>query len=143
MAWRTTADAVKLILDFDPVNTIDPFIDTANNVVTNVCGAAGYSDETLELIERWLAAHYYCTLDPQYAAEKTLQAGVQFHGKTGKYLEASIYGQQAMSVDFKGLLAAWNKQMQSGGPVEVGAQWLGKDDPYGRYTDGYQYRDDS
>lgn len=139
---RTTEAAVKELIDWNPEIPVQPHIDTANDVVTNICGAAGYSTVTLELVERWLAAHYYSSVDPQYQAEKTLQAGVTYSGKTGMYLENSRYGQQAMSIEYKGLLSAWNDAMKNGGPVTVGAQWLGTCDPYavGRNlneSDGY------
>ena len=71
MAVRTTFDAVALIAEVDTDVSADlaPFIETANYLVTQLCASATklvnevetpfYDDVALELIERWLSAHFY------------------------------------------------------------------------------------
>ena len=112
---RTTSDLVKSILlqDYDELEAPDltPYIATANVIVTRVVACALAKDEALtdeeaELIERWLAAHYYVVSDQTYAAKATADASATFHGKTAMHIQSSRYGQSAIDIDASGCLAA-------------------------------------
>ncbi len=66
---RTTADLVEGIIEVDDTIPLDPFISVANELVTEYCLTAGYSDTRLELIERWLSAHFYSVRDRRVTSE--------------------------------------------------------------------------
>lgn len=126
---RTTEDQVRGILlkDYDSQNnpSLDPFIEAASALTDGVVAAAArkgvvLGDASLELIERWLAAHGYCMNDPQYSEKQTGRArGVYLGDKAVKGLDGSRYGQHAKLLDPTGYLKALDK---GGG---VGLYWLG------------------
>jgi hypothetical protein len=105
MAIRTTEAAVESIIEVDILIPLTPFIETANNLVDQVCLASGYSDATLELIERWLSAHFYATRDPRTSQEAVKGIMEEFEGTTKIGLNNTRYGQQALLLDTKGNLA--------------------------------------
>ena len=128
---RTTAAAVQAVLapgkDYDTEDepSLDPFIDTATAIVDRVEDCAVAKDRTLtdaelELIERWLAAHLYAMSDQTYASKSTAGASASFHGQTGMHLEATKYGQTALTVDYSGCLSAISKRQVAR------LVWLGK-----------------
>jgi len=123
---RTTSAAVAGILlsDLNSADVLTPFIEAANDLVTNVCVPLTYTATTLELIERWLAAHFYCIAKPQLEFEKVSEAVEKPQAKIDLHLNQTRYGQQAMSLDYKGGLANLNAGM---GKVRMGAFWLGTD----------------
>ena len=127
---RTDSIAVIALLDFVPAKSIDSHIEIANVMVTDCCAAATtatgadyYTAARLELIERWLAAHYCCVSFPRGKMEGTKNASQTKRGQTGKGLEATLYGQQAMSIDIAGGLKVANdgKYRQ----LTAGLSWLG------------------
>lgn len=137
---RTTATAVKGIITTVVSANLDPYIDSANELVTEVCASqlaadgvtAFYSTARLELIERWLAAHFYTIFDPRSASEKVSVITQRLQGKIDLGLDSSLYGQNAMRLDTKGGLAAMNNAMkkQEGtlagrGTIVGGAYWMG------------------
>jgi hypothetical protein len=115
MAIRTDEDAVKGIIEVDDSIDLTPFIEVANNVVDQVCLASSYSNATLELIERWLAAHFYATRDPRTNQESVKGIIEQFEGTTKVGLNNTRYGQQALLIDTAGNLAALDDVASSGG----------------------------
>jgi hypothetical protein len=126
---RTVATAVEGILGehYDSGNSpsLTPFINTATAVVDQVstCATARgttVSSATLELIERWLAAHFYTISDPIAQQKKTGEASAVFQGKTGLGLDGTSYGQNAMTLDHSGCL----RTMSRGRKATVG--WLGR-----------------
>ncbi len=119
MAVRTTPEAVAKIIEVDTslrslADILEPFIETASQVVTDVCGGSGYTDEKFELIERWLAAHFYGCFDPQLQGETAGPVTATYFWKTGYVLNQTRQGQQAMLIDTDGSLARYNKQMIDG-----------------------------
>lgn len=132
---RTTTTAVQTLLgaDYDTASSPDltPFVDTATAVVDDIEECDGdrdnvLSDARLELIERWLAAHFYALRDQPYQSKSTSAGGsaasATFQGRTGMYYEASKYGQAAVRLDKSGCLAA-----EAGAERRVaGITWLGK-----------------
>lgn len=131
---RTTDSAVQGIIDVDTDTypALTQFIDTANELVTEVCasvldddGNVYYSDTRLELIERWLAAHFYAVADPRAAMEKAGPVSQSLQHKVDLNLAVTTYGQQAMLLDTKGGLAALNGQATDGIQRSAGVVWLG------------------
>jgi hypothetical protein len=95
--------------------------------VNNVCVPEGLDDATLLEIERWLAAHFYSVLRPQLASSGASLARDSYGlGKAGFVLSATIYGQQAMMLDYLGGLAKVSKDAEQGKlKIQAGATWLG------------------
>lgn len=126
MAIRTEASKIRKILKVsNSVPSLDPFIETASNVVDTHCTASGYSDATLELIERWLSAHFVILYDRRRASEKIGPLSTSYEsGDLGMGLKATAYGQQALILDHKGSLAALQKQLE-GGASQFFMQHLG------------------
>jgi hypothetical protein len=125
---RTTTDVVAQIIEVDSAIDVEPFIEIANELVTEACGDAGYSDTRLELIERWLAAHFYAIRDNRVATEGAGTVNTTYQFRVGLNLNVTIYGQQALVLDTKGLLAALSKQAETGESKRPGLMWLGSDD---------------
>lgn len=135
MAIRTTADEVKKLVEVDTTISSDllPFITSASILVDKVCatklaadGVSNFYDAAeLELIERWLAAHFYTIRDNRIASEgvKSLTASYQF--SIGKGLSSSMQGQTAMMLDRAGGLASLSKSMEEGRGRKVGIVALG------------------
>lgn len=131
---RTTAAAVKLILapakDYDTGLAADltPFIDTASAMVDDIVscitakGGTALTAARLELIERWLAGHYYKVSDKTYSSRSTADASGAFDGQTAMYLESTLYGQTAIRLDSSGCLdAAGGKEQKVASAI-----WLGR-----------------
>ncbi len=104
--YRTTADLVCKIVQTPlvPVD-VEPFVRTANLVVTEHLGTSGLSEETLAEIELWLAAHFVCIHDQQLSAIGMGTANYRFNGKTGMGLDFTPYGQHVKFLDTTGVLA--------------------------------------
>lgn len=130
---RTTALLVGKIVEVDPTITdLSPFIDSANELVTEVCtsaqnedGSDFYTATRLELIERWLAAHFYKIRDQLLQSEQTGPVQASYGMKLALNLAVTTYGQQAMLLDTFGGLAQLNKATESG-RVKVDGFWLGR-----------------
>jgi hypothetical protein len=116
MAVRTDDAAVGLIIEADATISLTPFIETANALVTELCDVvpAVHDADRLELIERWLAAHFYSVRDPRPASESAGPVASTFMHKVGMHLNLTTHGQQAMMLDTSGALAQWNQDMQTG-----------------------------
>lgn len=114
MAIRTTDAAVKLIIKTKASISLTPFIEVASNLVDRCAVDSGYSAATLELIERWLSAHFYAIRDMRRDSEQvgTVQQDFQFKVDLG--FSVTMYGQQAMLIDKEGNLAALNRRIQDG-----------------------------
>lgn len=142
---RTSSASVQALLlpgrdyDTDDAPSLTPFIDTASAIVDDVDECAtdrGYTlgSTRLELIERWLAAHFFQQSDQGYASKSTAGASASFHGQTKMYLESTKYGQTAVRLDKSGCLQAIASEERKA----VQADWLGK--PPSTQTD-YSERD--
>lgn len=128
---RTTADNVKGIIEVDEDNIPDlsPFIDSANELVTECCGSAGYTATRLELIERWLAAHFYAIRDPRAVSETAGPVSARYQSKVDIGLHVTHYGQHALALDTEGGLAALNRRIQTGqAKPSAGLTWIGVED---------------
>ena len=125
---RTTENAVRGIIDVSPdVSDLTAFITPANELVTECCvdDDATLSDIRLELIERYLAAHFYTVYDPRYESEKAGSVSAKYQSKVDLGLSTSHYGQMAMTLDTTGGLAALNEKTKRGTPLTAGITWLG------------------
>lgn len=127
---RTTAAKVQGVLqgdyDAEGAPSLTPFIETATSLTDEVAtkaAAKGVSlgSARLELIERWLAAHFYAVSDQPFASNVTKGAEAVYQGKTGMGLESRFYGQHAMLLDTSGVLRAMNSPAG-----RASAAWLGK-----------------
>ena len=128
---RTTASAVIGILgEVDKTIDLAPFIETANLIVTKVCSAE--YDETddsdiaqLELVERWLSAHFFHIRTPELQSEEIGEAIDKFRNqKLGSGLLSTTYGNQAVALDTSGKLRGYAiaQSKQKGKPQLL---WLG------------------
>lgn len=137
---RTTATAVRKIIEVDASviavdADMDPFIEAASAIVDDVCatalkadGSAAYGATRLELIERWLTAHFIAVRDPRTTQEKAGTVGSTFEGSAAMHLNFTRYGQQAMMLDTQGGLAALQSSTTKGARVKVGVTYLGNND---------------
>lgn len=131
MPARTTAAKVKGIIRFDPsIDDVSPMIETANQLVTELCAnvspSPGYDADRLEMIERWLAAHFLAVQDPRYVSESLGAASVSYQqGQLGMNLSMTPYGQQALLLDTAGALAQKNFHVAQGKRAKVGMAYLG------------------
>lgn len=126
---RTSDAAVRLVLgpDYDSTYATTTAIETANNLVTRCCDTddTEYEAADLELIERWLSAHFYAVTTKQRASEKAGSVGESVQYKLGLNLAVTMYGQQALAIDTEGGLASASANAEAGGRRVVGATWLG------------------
>ncbi len=124
---RTNQTLVAEIIDITAGFDITPFIQTANSIVTRWCtdSTFGYTNDQLELIERWLSAHFYSIYDQLPQSEHAGVVSASYQGKTGMMLQATTYGQQAMVADYMGGLAALQKRLTEGVAPRPGVRWMG------------------
>ena len=114
MAVRTTPSAVQKIIEIDEgiipnLTDLDPFIEAASSIIDDVCVPLDYTDTKLELIERWLSAHFYAIRDQRRLREAAGSVSETFQTRVDLYLNVTIYGQQAQMLDTKGGLRSLNK----------------------------------
>lgn len=130
---RTNSGAVSGIIEVDTTIPLTPFIDTASMLIekvvataTNPDGSAYHNSADLEIIERWLAAHFYATRDPRATYEQASSVAEKVESKTDLGLHNSKYGQAAMILDTSGKLAAYNQSLTKGGVYrDLTLTWLG------------------
>lgn len=130
MAIRTTSALVQGVLGADygqkpsgELPSLTPYIRIANQVTDRVATAAvdnkniTLTSAELEVIETWLAAHFYTKMDPVYTSKSTGGASGSFvRGKT----EPEPYKDGAIAADYSGCVnAILNRFFAS-------ANWLGK-----------------
>ena len=119
----TTAAAVQAVLggNWDQTTDLTPFIDAAAEVVADAVTCAAVRSTTIsstkqELMERWLAAHYYTQMDPLYTSKSTGDA-------SGSFKDYG-YDKVAIALDPTGcLVRALN------GQKVATSFWLGKTEP--------------
>lgn len=127
---RTTSVLVKGILgdNYDTLVNPDltPAITAANMVMNRVATMAStkgmaLSTTELELIERWLSAHFYCVNDPLYTSRSTQGASGSFQvGQAIEGFGSTEYGRQAMAMDYSGCLKVMSTKQRAV------MTWLGK-----------------
>ena len=128
MAIRTTPDQVEAIIDLEESFAVLPFIETSSLLVDDLVAsgnASGYSVAKLEMIERWLAAHFYAIAVPRVASEKAAVVAQSNQYKLGLNLAVTMYGQQVLTLDISGWFASINANATAGKRTSIGAVWLG------------------
>ena len=129
---RTTSDLVAQLVDVQAGKDLSPFIAVANQLTTDICTYTtnpytdGYVGSKMELIERWLAAHFYTVFDNQLTAAKAGTVAVRYQHKIGYGLKTSMYGQQAIILDTNGGLAAWDNTAQIKRKIKLSIGWMGR-----------------
>lgn len=123
MPIRTTDVLMAGHLELDDEVPAGPAIETASALVDEVCApvlkADGvtlrYDAARLELIERWLACHFYCIMLPKNQVSSA-RIGVNrtIETKLGLGFDVTRYGQMAMRLDTAGGLAVVNQQAKDG-----------------------------
>jgi len=127
---RTTSADVEGIIEVDSNISLTPFITVANELVTECCSSSSnYTAIRLELIERWLSAHFYCVRDMRAESEKAGSISEKKQSKVDLGFNTSHYGQMAMRIDTEGGLAALNEQILKGRVSSIEFSWLGRADP--------------
>lgn len=114
--YRTTDAAVLEVMapgheyDLQTNPSLVPFMDAAQVLVNRVAALAlrrqsgGYDAAVLEVLERYLTAHFYLTSDKAYANKSDGGASASFMQQTGKRLEQTPHGQTALNLDYLGIL---------------------------------------
>lgn len=103
---RTTAEAVREIVGLPSTASVDGFIETATLLVDEVAACdSSASYAKLELIERWLAAHFARIKHPHLNSKSLGAASASFgRGSVGMRLDSTPEGQQALMLDTSGCL---------------------------------------
>lgn len=128
---RTNEDAVGAVIDIDVGDDVQPYIDTANSLVTELCSDSGYSDGRLELIERWLSAHFYDINRPRSQREGVSPGPFQALEpvKVDLFFNNTKYGQQAVLLDTAGNLAGLQNTLTAVKQARTAeSKWLGWED---------------
>lgn len=136
MANDTTVEAVVKILDPDSVDgmqeaidneelNIDFALETAKMQVDDLCADSEYSDARMELIKRWLSAHFVCIPLPKTKQEAAKGLTETYEGQTKLGLDFTRYGQQAKFLDYKGNLAAVDQIEPGKGKVTARISYIG------------------
>ena len=128
---RTTYTAVGKIIEIDSSfseTDFDPFIEAANALVTEVCSTDDYDTTRLELIERWLSAHFYAIRVPRETDEKAGSVSAKYQSKVDLGFDVTHYGQMALRLDTAGGLAAINAEAKGGGKITATGSYAGTDD---------------
>lgn len=103
------------IADFT-TDSVDAFISAANLLVNReVLPYTEMDEEGLTELETWLAVHFVRVKEGMVTQESVSGTGGSVsrsfnYKQTGKYLTATLYGQQAMVLDDTGRLRALNDQ---------------------------------
>lgn len=126
MSRATEAD-IRTVIETDADISLVPFISAAGSLVDYVSAqdtGSVLSAAQLRDVETWLAAHFYAIRDQQYQAKSTDGASATFQGTTGRALDSTFWGQQAMLLDVTGCLSGLNQDAQRG-KIKATATWLG------------------
>lgn len=125
---RTTPELVGTIITVSARDDVTACIATANVIVTKVCGGSDYDSTQFELIERWLAAHFYAVWRPRTSMEQAGPVRQEFEQiKVDLGLDVTKYGQTAMRIDTDGSLAAMNNTQKKvlSYPGGIRSIWVG------------------
>lgn len=119
MAYRVTgaevAQLVNTTIEADMIN--ETVIGTANTLVNEVLASSEYSTLLLKDIEKYLAAHLLALRNPDLRVES--QDGTTYMGKAGDGLKATVWGQQVLVLDYKGLFAGGEGAKKIGNMVAL------------------------
>lgn len=112
---RTADSLVRAIVAVPADISLQVWVDDAALIVDAVIPADTHSEELMERIETYIAAHLWITSgNSQTKSEKVGPIAESFAINTGKYLEGSTYGQNALALDTSGKLAAYQDNLAKG-----------------------------
>ena len=131
---RCSPTDVAGVIETDPavvgssLNGLNPFINIANEMVTECCtkSGQGYSDSRLAVIETWVAAHFYAVRDPRPVSERIGSASETLQKVVDVGLDATQWGQTAMRIDTYGGLAAKNNKASRMRDLHLGIFHIGR-----------------
>lgn len=136
---RTTDALVRGIIQVPDGFDLSPFIAIANMMTTDICTypkpggdqtllpySDGFIGSKMELIERWLSAHFYTIYDNQLDSAKAGTVAVKYQYKVDLGLKVSLYGQQVLRMDSNGGLAQLDNIVNVTREITVKLSWLGK-----------------
>ena len=127
---RTTAAAVlKVLGETDDAIDLDPFIEAAEALVDDIVAPSLSSITRQEQVERWLAAHFYSIPNPQAQSQQARGVGQALFGKVNMGLQQTRFGDQAITLDSSGSLAAWNSNVVKGTAGKRSIAYLGTAQP--------------
>lgn len=142
MAWRVTQDEVLDILGSSTYSDLSPFIEVANQLVTELLESeytdsadesSGFPSSRLKEIERWLSAHFVSIGDPE-TKSIDLAGEIQetYFGKVDLRLQQTRFGQMVLVLDTSGAFAEQNNKPDKKNPAGTSAEikWLGSSDAY-------------
>lgn len=119
MAYRTTAVQVQLLSDdFSDMTAdqLEPHIASAHIVVTDqgIAADSATTSTKLELITRYLAAHFATVFVREATREKAGQVAVTYDGtaKSLGRIDSTRFGRNAIALDSTGALARLNVQTE-------------------------------
>lgn len=126
---RTTEDKVESVVTVDKGHDLAPHITAANILVTKVLATAGYDDDLMELIERYLAAHMYRIFNPMTTSETLGSLSESKSVSLGQQLKQTLPGQQVLVYDVGGHFALLQGQSERGTQKRTMRMlWLGTKD---------------
>lgn len=111
---RTTAADVQGIVEVDASIGLTSFITVANAVVTKHCVDDDFTAAELELVERYLAAYFYCLRDRRATSETAEGIGQSLQHVEDLGFDANEYGQMAKRLDWSGALSALDRAAKGG-----------------------------
>lgn len=126
---RTTVNAVQSILgpnyDYKFLPDLTQFIEAAGSIVDTAVPLAASRGFTLstsqqELVERWLAAYFYCKQDALYQQKNTDKASATFVTSQSLQSEQERYKRGAIELEPSGVLNALLNRLTAR------MTWLGK-----------------
>lgn len=131
MAYRTSDQLIRGVIETDLTVSLGPFIAPANALV-NWLQTADAADEAvlntdlLKQIETFLAAHFYvCNRDKQYTSKSTGGASGSFQGSYAQVLMSTDPGHTACLLDVSGKLAQRSQEAQTGQKRRAMMFWMG------------------
>lgn len=113
---RVTVAEVKAIIDVEDDRDVSPFIELATLLVDENLASAGLSAARLKQIELYLSAHYTAVTVERGAlsVSKLGDALETYKGDYTQGLNLTRYGQQAITLDTSGTLAAMSTPTKHG-----------------------------
>jgi len=122
---RTTASQVRAVAQIDETINVDAYMETAHVFVNDLAACATLDDARLELIERYLSAHFAymagVTTGVSIASKSIAGANTSYTRPQGQgRLSDSSYGLTAIQLDTSRCLVGILE-----GPVSL--TWLGTD----------------
>jgi hypothetical protein len=108
---RVTSELVREIISTELTDSqINAFANTAHLVVQESLASKSLSEARLKQIELYLAAHLLSMRDQRKKQVKAGDVSITYQGETSTGLQATLYGQQAITLDTSGTLAALSQR---------------------------------